>query len=232
MSFTAAEVFQRTETILQDAGAVRWPYPEQLLWLNDAGREVVTLKPNANAKTVELALVAGTKQALPAQYHALLEVKRNLTGAEGARVGGRAITTAMRSVMDNLMPNWHDPTFLPYAAMVRHVVDDPLDQATFYVVPGNTGAGVIEAVVSALPTPLAVPSVDSDILAAYAALTVDLPRIYLNPVVDYVLYRSFSKDMAQPGAAQRAGAHYSAFNGALGVKAQAEVNQNVNQRAG
>lgn len=231
MSFTALEVFERTEKILQDAGAVRWPYPEQLLWLNDAGREVVTLKPNANAKTVELTLVEGTKQTLPAQHHALLEVKRNLTGPVGARVGGRAITTARRSVMDTLMPNWHDPTFLPFSAMVRHVVDDPLDQATFYVVPGNTGAGVIEAVVSALPTHLTAPA-SPELLVSYGALTVDLPRIYLNPVVDYVLYRSFSKDMAQPGAADRAGAHYSAFNGALGVKAQAEMNQNVNQKAG
>ena len=229
MPFTARDVFERTETILQDVGATRWPYAEQLLWLNDAGREIVTLKPNANARTVELDLAQGTRQTLPANYHALISVTRNLTGPSNARVGGRAITTVKRSVMDNLFPNWHDPAVMPQSPMVRHVLDDAMDQSTFYVVPGNTGAGFIEAVVSVLPATLAVPAAPTS-LASYGALIVDLPDIYQNAVTDYVLFKSFSKDMALPGSSQRAVAHYSAFANALGVKAQAEMNQNVNQR--
>lgn len=229
MPFTARDVFQRAETILQDVGATRWPYAEQILWLNDAMREIVIHKPNANSRTVELALVAGTLQTLPDQYHAMLAVTRNLSGPSEARIGGRSITTVKRSVMDNLMPRWHDPAFMPNSAMVRHVIDDPLDQRTFYVVPGNTGAGVIEAVVSVIPAALAVPA-SPGALASYEALTVDLPAIYMNAIVDFVLYRAFSKDMALPGAAQRAVAHYTAFANALGIKAQAELNQNPNKR--
>lgn len=229
MPFTARDVFERAEIILQDAGATRWPYTEQLLWLNDAGREIVTLKPNANARTVELELEQGTKQSLAEAHHALISVTRNMTGPEGARIGGRAITTAKRSVMDTLFPNWHDPAVMPQTVMVRHVIDDAMDQRTFYVVPGNTGAGVIEAVVSVIPATLELPA-SPDSLASYSALDVDLPAIYQNAVVDYVLFKAFSKDMALPGSAQRAVAHYSAFANALGVKAQAEVNQNVNQR--
>ena len=47
MSFTAAQVLKRANTILQDTGAVRWTAIELRDWLNEAMRAVISVKPNA-----------------------------------------------------------------------------------------------------------------------------------------------------------------------------------------
>lgn len=219
MAFTAKDVISRASIILQDAGAVRWPLPELLTWLNDAAREIAITKPNATAKTVAMELVSGTKQEIPATAHSLLQVVRNVDKTTG--VGGKVITPIVRQVLDNQIPGWHDGTALPFAAVVRHVVDDALDQRAFYVVPGNDGTGKIEIVVSSIPADIPTPANPLD-LDAYGA-TVDLQDIYRNVVVDYILYRAFSKDMNLPGAAQRAVAHYQQFNAALGLKGAGEA---------
>lgn len=219
MAFTAKDVLYRASTILQDVGAVRWPYPELLIWLNDGMREIANIKPNATSKTTTMTLIAGTKQEIPATAHSLLEVTRNVNPTTGA--GGKAVTPIVRQILDRQIPGWHDSTTLPFSATVLHIVDDALDQRVFYVVPGNDGTGKIEIVVSEVPTDLAAPANPLD-LDAYTA-TVDLQDIYRNALVDYVLYRSFSKDMAMPGNAQRAAAHYQQFNHSLGVKGSAEA---------
>lgn len=225
MAFTAKDVLTRTTTILQDAGAVRWPLAEQLLWLNDATREIAILKPNATAKTVVISMVSGTKQTIPTTAQALIQVTRNVVGV--GNTPGRVITPIVREVLDAHMPGWHDATKLPYGSIVKHVIDDPFDQNVFYVVPGNDGTGKIEAVVSSLPAEISVPTDPFDIDAYTTA--VDVPDIYRNSVIDYVLYRAFSKDMNLAGAANRAVAHYQQFTNALGVKSQAEAAVNVNE---
>lgn len=220
MPFTAQDVFSRTVKILQDVNATRWPLAEQLLWLNDAVREVVIHKPNATARTVSLPLAAGTKQSLPIPYNTLIQVVRNATGA--------AVTPVSRQLVDAFLPGWHDTSVIPAAATVRHVVDDSDDPKTFYVVPANDGTGALEVVVSVLPTALAMPVSNPNALASYAALTVDMDDLYQNVLTDYVLYRSFSKDMSLPGAAARATAHYQLFAQAIGLKLQGEM-RNVNK---
>jgi hypothetical protein len=210
---------ERAATILQDGGAVRWPLPEMLGWVNDASREIAIQKPNATAKTVTLAMVAGTRQTLAANHQSLLQVIRN--------TNGEAITPAVREIIDRQMPGWHSTSMLPWSAVVVHVMDDPMDPRTFYVLPGNTGTGSIEAVVSEIPANIAAPS-DPFTIGSYSALIVPLPDIFQNAVVDYVLYRCFSKDIMLASAPQRAQTHYALFQAALGVKTEAEVVANIN----
>lgn len=220
MAFQARDVIRRTMIMLQDGGGVRWPVPELCDWLDDGLREIALQKPTATSTTAVLALVEGTKQELPAQYHKLLAVVRN--------VSGRVVTPAVREVFDMQFPGWHDTTVLPFSATVMHVIDDMFDQKAFYVVPGNTGTGEVEAIVSKLPAKIVRPTganspLDID---AYTG-EVDMPDIYQNALVDYTAYRAFSKDINVPGAAQRAQAHYQLFQQALGIKSQVEMAQNV-----
>jgi hypothetical protein len=42
-----------------------------------------------------------------------------------------------------------------------------------------------------------------------------LPDIYGNVLADYILYRAYTKDSEYAGNAQRAQAHYAAFQAAL-----------------
>lgn len=225
MAFTAQDVLQKVRTILNDSSSVRWTLPELRMWLNDGLREIALQKPSATAVTATLTLVEGTKQTIPATYHALIQVIRNTTTG-GTPVPGKSITPIARETIDTAIPGWHDEAVLPFTIPVTHVLDDLIDMRTFYVVPGNTGTGAVEAILSKLPTEVAAPSNPLDI-ASYTA-TVDMADIYQNALIDYMLYRAFSKDTDLASSGQRAAAHMDLFMRALGIKKQAEVAENVN----
>jgi hypothetical protein len=218
MAFTARSVIQSAQSTLQDAGAVRWLLPEILGYLNAGVREIALQKPTATAETTVFELTAGTKQTLPPGFHRLLSVIRNVDG-------GRAVTPVVREILDMQIPGWHANENLPFSKIVMHITDDPFDTNTFHVCPGNNGEGEIEVIASRLPAPIATPEASLDI-TAYTA-EVPVPDIFENALVDYVLYRAFSKDINVAGAAQRAPAHYQLFQAALGIRQQTDIAQNV-----
>lgn len=229
MAVTAKEVFTRVRDLSQDATSVRWPLSELLRWLNDALSEVVLHKPSAGGSTVVLDLEEGTYQTVPTDYIGLLRVIRNITAVDsesGARTGGRAIRMVQRDILDSQHPDWHSNTSVPFNVAVKHVVYDPADPRAFYVYPGNNGSGKIEAVAYKVPPPIALPGSPEDI-DAYTA-TLGIADIYKNAVVDYILYRAYSKDAQFAGNAQRANAHFQMFANSLGIKIKNEITSNPN----
>lgn len=227
MPIVAKDVLHRARAILQDAGSVRWMLPELCNWLDDALREIAFYKPSALSETVIMQLVSGTYQELP-EGQQILRVHRNITSLIDAtpRVSGPAITPIVREVLDAQMPNWHDTTFMPFSETVRHVISDLMNPRAFYVFPGNDGTGKIEITVSVQPEPLTRPSDVNDIEQYTAAIPIN--PIYMGPLVDFVLYRAFSKDMQFAGAAERAVAHYTNFQNSLNLRQQIEAMSNVN----
>lgn len=236
MPFTAAEVMTRAQYILQDAGSVRWTPIELRLWINDALREIAIRKPNATAASIEMDLVVGTYQTLPAGYQSLLRITRNLVTLDASvskRGGGRVITPVAREVMDAQLPGWQDTAVLPYSRVVMHYIEEIIDRRSFYVVPGNDGDGVVEAIVSKIPAEVPVPTAPASALDVASYTTnVDVQDVYRNAIVDYMLYRAFSKDMQLAGAFERAQAHFAQFAGALGIKLEMEQAGRVAARAG
>jgi hypothetical protein len=235
MPFTAAEVMARAQYILQDAESVRWTPIELRLWLNDALREIAIRKPNATAASIELTLVKGTYQTLPATHQSLLRITRNLGTLDASadkRGGGRVVTPITREVMDAQLPGWQDNAVLPFSAVVMHYIEEIIDRRSFYVVPGNTGTGVVEAVVSRIPNEVPVPGSGSTLDIASYTTNVDIGDVYRNTLVDYMLYRAFSKDMQLAGAFERAQAHYSQFASALGIKLEMEQAGRIAARTG
>lgn len=219
MAITAADVMQRATVILQDDGAVRWPATELLKWLNDGQREIALIKPTAVTDTVEIELDTGSRQELAGSHLSLIRVHRNLANRDadvGGRTGGRAIRAIERSVLDNQLPGWSDPSVLPHSATVDHIVYDDTNPREFFVVPGNDGTGVIEATVALIPDDIAEPSNPLQIESYTAALAI--PEIWRGALTDYVLYRAYSKDSQSPNAGNRAVMHYQQFQQALGVK--------------
>lgn len=222
-------LLQRVGVLLQDEDAIRWPLPERLDFLNDGQREIVLLKPNALSRTVVLPLVHGTRQGLPATYLDLIGVTRNVTGNPNAPVGGRVVRTVARDTLDASQPDWHDPDRTAYAASVRNVVYDALDPQTFYVFPGNDGTGQVEAIVSLRPQVIPAPENPERLDSYTAPLGID--DIYANALVDYMVYRAYTKDNGVPGGLERAALAYQQFTAALGARAQAEGAANPNRPA-
>lgn len=207
-TISAQAIVDRARHILQDttSGGTRWLDDELLKWLNDAQREIVLLKPNAYSSVVDINLVTGTKQEIPATGLMLLAVVRN--------TAGRAVRRVDRNILDSENPDWHTVTA---AAVVEHYVFDEDAQTTFWVYPPNNAAGSVEAIISEAP---------ADVAAI--GNTITLNDIYANVILDYLLYRAYSKDTDYAGNAQRAASHYQAFNNSLGVKVQAESSSSPN----
>lgn len=226
MSATAAEVLDRARRIILDETSVRWPLPELLLWTDDGQREIAVHKPTATAESVVLPLAEGTRQVIPDDYQSLLRIIRNIVEApeEGPRVAGRAVRIVPRDQLDALNPNWHDPVAVPFDAQARHYVYDEASPREFFVYPGNDGSGRVEATLSRIPGRLQIEQgADPEDLASYEAVPLAVSRIYLSALVDYVLYRAYSKDSQFAGNAERAAAYFNQFANAVGIKGQAEA---------
>jgi hypothetical protein len=204
-TITGTQIVARARRVLQDqtSGGTRWLDAEVLDWINDAQREIVLVKPESKSTIEDLVCVTGTKQTLPSTAVRLLAVIRN--------TNGRAIRKVDRFVLDSENPNWH---LASPSAVAEHFVFDDDAPTTFYLYPPQPAAdqGSVEVNYSASPVDLAA-----------LTNTIDLADIYANPILDYLLYRAYSKDTEYAGNEQRAMTHYSAFYNSLGVKTQGEA---------
>lgn len=233
MAVTAREVLNAARITLHDEQSERWPLHELLRWVNDGMREIALLKPSAYSTTIVRALSEGTRQTVPDAYVSFLDARRNLrSSSDTAREGGPAVTVTDRDSLDAVNPNWHDPDYKPFHKLVRHVVFDPETPREFYVYPGNDGTGYIEIAVAREPTEADRPASNDNVITSYA-FALDIQGIYKNALIDYVLYRAYSKDSDYAGSIQRAMAHYQAFANGIGVKLANEMKANPNSsRAG
>jgi len=220
----AKDILTRASTIVNDTTSVRWPESELLNWLNDAQREIVNQRPDSNAVNVSHPLIAGTKQTIPAGGIRLLDVTRNL-GAAALPIVGNAIRLIDREVLDAQMPNWH----VIVSNSIQHYIFDERDPKNFYVYPQAAGTEAIEIIYSASPTDVIPAGGAGTILAGTEAITVD--DIYANPMLDFILSRSYMKDSDYAGNASRASLHYQSFSNSLGIKGQFDVKQDPNNNA-
>lgn len=213
---TVASVISKVQTILQDTTGIRWPDLELLGWINDGQREIVLYKPNAFVKNTAVKLTAGTKQTLPADGVQLIDVVRNMGTSGGSP--GRAIRITMREILDSQVPGWHSGTT---DLEVKHYMYTVLDPKTFYVYPPQPSAtqNYVEIVYGAAPTDCIIGG------------TITLDDIYQTILLDYSLYRAYSKDTEFAADQNRAQAHQTAYIAALTGKAKVEAGVNPNMTA-
>ena len=213
-TIAASTILDKAQTILQDTSGVRWPDEELLGWLNDGQREIVIYKPNASVKNQAVALVAGTKQTLPADGVQLIDLPRNMGNGS---TPGRAIRITMREVLDAQVPNWHA---LTQSTEIKHYTYTLLDPKTYYVYPPAVAGTQVEMVYTATP---------ANVGSTASAITID--DIYQTVLLDYVLYRAYSKDTEYAPDGNRAAAHQNAYLAAIGGKARVEAAVNPNASA-
>jgi hypothetical protein len=214
MAIAAQDLVKRAVQAMLDSTSIRTPVNELVRHLNDGQREIILHRPDPMASTGSIALVAGTKQALPGSATKLININRNTSGNK------RAITKCERDTLDETVPGWHNVTGVDE---VLHYIYDPLDPKVFYVYPpaAATGAPSVEAVWSALPTDIAEPADGSTYADVVGQISV--PDIYGNALLDFMLFRSYSKNSKHAGNPGRALAHYNAFANALGLELKATV---------
>ena len=194
-----SSITNRAGKILKDANHVRWTAAELLLWYNDAVRDTVQFDTAANAKHATPILIAGARQSLPPDAVALIDVIGNINtdGSQGAQ-----IFMCERKALDAFMPKWQSTS---QKTVIQNAMYDPKDRKTFYVYPPVAAGTKIELVHSYLPNEAT--DANSDDIA--------LDPQYFTPLLDYVLWRAFSKDSENPASKARAESHSSAYQSAI-----------------
>jgi hypothetical protein len=214
MALTAQSIIRRAVETLQDTTSVRWPVNELVRYLNDGQREVVLYRPDSMVTNSTITCVAGTKQSLPANGAKLIEVIRNAAATSDKK----AVRMINREILDAQTSGWHNITG---SVNVLHFMYDPRDPKVFYVYPPATTLAQLDIVYSAYPTDITEPA-DGALYTAVSG-NISLPDIYGNVLLDYMLYRAYTKDSTYAGNASRAQVHYAAFANALGIEIRATV---------
>lgn len=205
-TITTASIISKVSILLQDITNIRWTQAELLDWLNDGQREIVMYKPNACIKNIDVALVAGTKQTLPADGISLIRVSRN--------TGGNAITVAKSQVLDAGVPNWHASSRAN--SKVDHYCYSPFDPRTYYVYPPSPGGNSVELVYCAAPA------------AATLEGVISIDDIYGTLLINYIAYRAYSKDAEYAENAAFAQSYGATFVAQLTGKGNSEANTDPN----
>ena len=176
----------------------RWGDPELILYFNDGCREIARLRPEVTATLVDIPLVAGAVQSLPAGYLMMLEGICNQDPSTGNAVG-RVIRRVKRSTLDTESPDWMSAA---PAAVVRRYVVSLTTPRTFYVHPPSDG-GVTAGIKAALSGPPAKVTALIDV--------VPIPDTYGAALTNYVVFRAFKSLIESPEAQNRAESYASIF---------------------
>jgi len=216
------DIIRRAEKILNDEGAVRWTRLELQDWINDAYKEVVLLRPDANSQTATVTLAVGTRQKLsdagtinlPTALR-VLDVIRNMAATSNKR----AVRFVDRRVLDDQLPGWHAEE---QSVNVVHWMFDIRTPKEFLVYPPATALAQIELAYSSVPTShaLSAGALDPD---GADTTVISLDDIYANVILDYLLYRAYSKDAEYAANGQRAINHINSFNASLGAKTTTDI---------
>jgi hypothetical protein len=188
MTIAVNDLLSRAGVLLNDVAERRWPATEKLGWLNDGARALVTFKPDACVKTIDVALVAGAKQALPADAVVVIEM-RSATQAP--------VLPCDKTALDAFAAGW---TVKPTASTVKNYMTSPNDPQVFWVYPAqNDTPATLKVTYSAYP------------VAAVAGGTINVIDGYYDRLLNYILYRAMSKDAEFAGSAEMAASYYKLF---------------------
>lgn len=219
------DLIQRAQIVLQDTTGTRWPELELQMWLNDAYREIILQRPDANTQTGVLKCVAGTRQRLTDHFASalrLIEVVRNVSSSSAQG----AVRIINRAVLDDQRRRWHADM---ESEDIEHYMFDPLLPREFLVYPPASASAELEVVYSSVPVAHVLS--EAELQNSATSDTIQVVDSFANAILDYMLYRAYSKDAEYTGNAQRAMQHYQAMMSGLGVamQTQAQVNQAMRQ---
>jgi hypothetical protein len=198
----ASTLITSVSRLLHDTANERWSTTELLEYLNDGQKEACIPKPDIYTVATSFQLAAGTRQQIPANSVQLVKIVRNM-GLDGTTPGS-AIPSVVMQQLDLVRPGWHSEAA---SAVVKHWMYDEKAPKFFWVYPRNTGTGYVEAILGAVPP---------DVAAVSNAITID--DIYKNPLVNYMLFRSYSKDADFAANESLAKTYYDLFMSSLMTK--------------
>ncbi|TYK70317.1 hypothetical protein FSY45_24765 [Comamonas sp. Z1] len=204
MVLTIKDLLDRVAEDLQDKKSVRWTRLELLAHFNEAQRKFAEQRPDQMAGSIELELVAGWEQHLPASVLALIDITHNVN-----RQSKRITKTSMWQ-LDVLAAGWRA---MSPASDAAHFMWDSRYPKDFAVYPPVKQGCKVHAIVSKATTD-----------ASTEASQPSVPPQWMDALRNYVMFRAYSKDAEYGNNTELAAASLQLFNDALGVQVKAANN--------
>lgn len=207
MANTVESVLDRVTHITKDYDKVRFTDLEFIAWANDAQDQIASLHMRAADRYVTLALAAGARQDLrvidpTVRWLRLQELTCNV---ERGQPTGSAIRQVARPILDAAFRNWRSRTGV--STEVKEYAVDEREAFTFDVYPPAAAGTQVYALAGVKP---------DRITGTTGPLS--LADGFDIPMVDYILFRFFSKDANDPTYVSRAQGHMQLFLNGLGVE--------------
>lgn len=187
---------------------VRWSHAKMMKYLTAAMRQVVLMRPDANAVIESYELAEGkTKQSIPADATQFLGIIRNM-GDDGA-TPGLPVTVVDRESLDAVNSAWHTEDI---ATSIDHYTYNEKVPEVFFVTP-RPGADVYVEIECSKP-PTTVAALDQEL---------DLSDVWSEPLREYVMYRAFWQNKSSQRDMSKANEHLSRFYLLLGEETKARL---------
>ncbi|WP_263082141.1 hypothetical protein [Endozoicomonas sp. Mp262] len=171
------KIISRVRRLLQDGDGVRWTNDDLLACYNEAQIAVVQNRPDTYSQVVALDCENRSRQTVPDTAYRLMDIIDNA-------VSGRAVVKTDRDTLDGLVANWSTTA----GNDVEQFIYDEKSPGVFYVYPVPPASHQINILISRTPTPVAITDFDNDTTA------MELDTVWLNPVLNYMLYRAYMID--------------------------------------
>lgn len=202
---TAQDFVQRFMDAALDQANTRWKAPEVIRYANDGQRDIALHRPDAFTTTGELTTVAGTRQALPEGATKLLRALHNVTG-------GKRVRIVTHEDLDASVPSWHAAK---QASVIVNIAYDERFPLEWYCYPPSDGTAKVLAGWSITPTDIPTPSGDTK---ATCTGNVSVSDLFVNALLDYVLYRAYAKDSGIEENLEKARFRYQLYADAIGIE--------------
>jgi hypothetical protein len=187
---------------------VRWPLSELLGYLTDAMRTVVLLRPDANAVTMPIPLLAGsTRQAIPVDGARFLGIVRNM-GSDGL-TPGLPVTPVSMDDLNSTSLSWHAAEL---SDVVDHYVFDDAVPTLYYVTPPPGPSVYVDLSYARIPG--RVEGGDEEL---------ELSEVWSEPLREYVMYRAYARNDGSAEDMSKSERHLSRFFLILGEEAKAKL---------
>ena len=207
MTVAAKTIIQRAAEQLQDVTATRFKTDKLVRDLNAGQRQVILKRPDAATATLPTALVAGSKQSIPATAATFIDIDGNTSG--------RAMRKVEMSTMDAFDRDWQTSTG---SLVLDHFMWDQRDPRTFYVYPNALLGAQVDIVCALYPVDITVPGSNATWNDVAGDITVN--DEWANALLDYVLAMAWSMDAEFAENAALASVHLQLFNAAIGEQLQ------------
>jgi hypothetical protein len=219
VSVKTQEVIDAVTDVTKDYDRVRFLLPEISRWMNHGARQIATIDDRAASQYLTLTLGAGVRQDLRTidatkSWVRLHEVVCNV--AVDGTPNGDTIRKVVRSGLDSAFKRWRASAS---ASTIKEYSQDEREPFTFDVFPPAVAGTKVLGLASVRPGAFCVLNVGGTALANANEL-VPLADGFEVPLIDYTLFRLFSKDANDPTYVARAAMHLQAFQMSMAIEAK------------